>query len=775
MKKELKQPPFANLPQPVWQVGQWPARWISAPGVECGPVVMMFRLVVELPKPQTILVHVSADERYIFSVNGQELGRGPERGSLEEWFFESYDIRLNAGRNLLTAKVWAAGDARPHAQISAGPAFLLATESTQPDLSTGCADWEVAVLHGYAFKPATICWGRGGDTVVDGTVLNWERNAGEGDAWSKAEKLAHAFAAGHTNECPLNTRMLAPATLPAMKMTPREQARVVHARYRHDAIDNQIRLEDSDATLAKQLQDWWRGHGVVELPPSRTLECILDFEDYVCAYNAVTVSGGREATIDLLWAESLFKENNPNAGKGNRDEIDRKYFIGEGDSFVSGGGARRSYEGLWWHAGRYLMLRVKTGAESIRLDRLRIIETGYPFDFKAEYRFSCPQVTAIVPIMKRALEMCSHETLMDCPYYEQMMYVGDTRLELLSLYTLTNDDRLPRKAIKMLNKSRDFQGRISSRYPSKLRQLIVGFDLYWIGMVYDFALWRGDRKFVRDLMPAVHTTLDHFLTHLNQANLLTTPVGWNFMDWVPEWKSGVPPTAADGLCASLNFLLVHVLKLAAELDEWLGEPAFAALYRAKAATLAQAARMHFWSEQNQMFADDSDKRHYSEHTQCFAILGGELGPKQEALILNQVVNSPTASRSTIYFSHYLFECAYRLKHPKIFFERLERDWFILPEMGFKTTYETPAPSRSDCHAWGAHPLYHYYASVIGLRPAAFGSDELRCDPMLGELAWIDATLPSRQGVMRITASDVALKRGKLPVPTVNVFVPNKNS
>ena len=37
--------------------------------------------------------------------------------------------------------------------------------------------------------------------------------------------------------------------------------------------------------------------------------------------------------------------------------------------------------------------------------------------------------------------MCAHETYMDCPYYEQMMYVGDTRLEVLTTYAISRDDR----------------------------------------------------------------------------------------------------------------------------------------------------------------------------------------------------------------------------------------------------------------------------------------------------------------------------------------------
>lgn len=55
------------------------------------------------------------------------------------------------------------------------------------------------------------------------------------------------------------------------------------------------------------------------------------------------------------------------------------------------------------------------------------------------------------------------------------------------------------------------------------------------------------------------------------------------------------------------------------------------------------------------------------------------------------------------------------------------------------------PSRSDCHAWGAHPLYHYHASVLGVRPETFGFETVSVRPLLGSLTHASGRIPHPRG------------------------------
>jgi hypothetical protein len=96
----------------------------------------------------------------------------------------------------------------------------------------------------------------------------------------------------------------------------------------------------------------------------------------------------------------------------------------------------------------------------------------------------------------------------------------------------------------------------------------------------------------------------------------------------------------------------------------------------------------------------------------------------------------------------LFEAYAQLGRIDKLLERLAI-WFDLKGSGFKTTFEMPEPSRSDCHAWGAHPLYHYFAAILGIRPGSFDFRSVAIAPQLGALASASGTLVHPRGDIHV--------------------------
>lgn len=748
----LDHDPFAGK-DPSWQRrAWWPAYWI---GVEAKmPFVAGYRLAFELEERTTVRLHVSADERYELYLDGVLVGRGPDRGDVDHWNFESYEATLEAGHHRLAARVWSVGTESPYAQLTMGHGFLLAAEGAP--LDTGTAPWEAAVLPGHGFLPKGVAWGTGLKLELDGRAFPWGWESGTDTlAWSIAPRLGRAYAHAGANDMEPG-RMLVPAILPAQREAPFVGGRVrdvaVHSGGETHAVP--IRAADS---IPEEVAAWQAlvGGRPLTIPARTKRRVLLDLEEYVCAYPRLHLSGGKDATVRVHWQEALF---GPDDRKGNRDEIEGKRFKsiwsqedGVGDLFRAGGGDER-HSTLWWEAGRYVEIVVETADEPLTLVSLQFEETRYPYEDVAEFASSDPRLARVKQLGFRTLQMCAHETTMDCPFYEQLQYVGDTRLQCLVAYVAQDDDRLARQALLAFDRSRGPDGLTRSRYPSRIRQTIPTFSLWWVAMVHDFALWRGDLAFVRNLMPGVRAVLDAYRRNVDDEGLYHALEGWNFVDWVPGWKDGAPEGAHWGVSGVLNFHLALAARLAAELEEWLGEPELAVRQRKLHERVLKAAERRFWSSERGLFADDPGQAHWSEHAQCLALLAGARHGeaairKIAATALDE--KAPTA-RTTVYFDHYLFEAMGQIGRTDVILGRMGL-WYGLLEEGLRTVVEMPEPTRSDCHAWGAHPIFHLFATFLGVRPVEPGMAAVRIRPQLGGLEWAEGTLRTPHGPLHVRA------------------------
>lgn len=750
-------------------IGDWPAKWVNVAEPPSGSFAAVYRLKFEVAAETTARLHVSADQRYELILDGRRVGRGPERGEEMCWLYESYELTLAPGGHMLVARVWwlsHEGHHAPTAQRTIRPGFILAAEAPLTgQLSTGMAPWEAKVMGGCSFSgPPAGNAGHlaGGVIAIDGRAFDWGWEAGEGEGW---QPVRPGFPGrdrlnrwGENNSGP----RLRPAMLPAMKEITRHLGNV---RY--------IDAPESDQTggvaveVSRSLRDeqplWQRllaGQGPHGVPARTRRRLVIDLDDYYCAYPQLTLSGGRDARVRLHWAESLFLTSgagSSSGGKGNRDQVEGKIFKGRGDTFIADGGAGRTFDTLWWACGRYVELYVETADEPLTIDDISFRETGYPLHMDGQVELSDDRFNRVVPIMWRTMQMCMHETYMDCPYYEQLMYTGDTRLEVLVTYLMCRDDRLPRKAIRMFGTSQNFDGLTQSRFPSHTTQVIPQFSLFFVAMLYDLALWRGEREYVLRMMPRARAVLEAFIGRINEQGLVEWPEGWNWVDWVPGWEHGSPPRDGSMHTSINNWQFAYVLGLAIELERWLGEGELAGRLEQVRRRVAQATTEAFWDEGRGLFADTLSHSCYSEHAQCYALLSGLVDPPREQRVVEGLLRDPNLARATIYFQHYLFEVLAKYGQTDAMLDRWTL-WYEHPELGMKTCLEKPEPSRSDCHAWGAHPIYHAAASIAGVRPRGLGGQEVVIRPQLGRLSYVRCTAIHSAGQILV---DLRKSEGRL--------------
>ena len=145
------------------------------------------------------------------------------------------------------------------------------------------------------------------------------------------------------------------------------------------------------------------------------------------------MSGGKGSSIHLEYAEAMFrkdiKSGDLSARKGNRNEIENSEMIGFEDLFLPDGGNKRLFRPLWFRTYRYIEMKVITNEEALTIHDFHGMYTGYPFQQKASFSSDDPSLSNIWEVGWRTARLCANETYFDCPYYEQLQYVGDTRIQ----------------------------------------------------------------------------------------------------------------------------------------------------------------------------------------------------------------------------------------------------------------------------------------------------------------------------------------------------------
>jgi len=732
-----------NLPvDSVWLKMEWNASWISCPGIDGREYgVYHFRRTVMLDaKPSRFVIHVSADNRYRLWVNGHSICSGPARGDLTHWNFETVDIAayLHPGQNTVAALVWNMGVYAPVAQISNRTAFLLQGDGATEKLVNTDRRWKV--VRDSAYSPCSTDNGPrlrtymviGPGDSVDGAryAWGWEQPDFDDSRWAAAAEVGTPSPWGTGSD---NWWTLVPRGIPLME---ERMQRIPVVR----RVGDPSGFEDARGMLT--------GRRSLTIPPHTTSTMLLDQSYNTVAYPELTVSGGKGSIIRLTYAESLFDKDGK---KGNRGATDGKTISGNYDVFVADGGARRTFRPLWVRTYRYVQLDITTGDDSLLIDDLYGTYTGYPFERKATFTSSDPSLQAIWDVGWRTARLCAGETYFDCPYYEQLQYEADTRIQcLISLY-VAGDDRLMRKALLDFYHSRIPEGLTQGRYPSSRFQVIPPFSLWWIVMIHDYWMLRKDDPFVRQFLPAVRGVLDWFEGHVDTTRGMLGPMPWwGFVDWADAFEGGSPPGASDGHSAVISLQYAYTLKQAADLFDYFGgQYGYAAQRCRKLATdLCRGTFGACFDKNKGEMANTPEKTSFSQHAGILAVLAGAIPPANRSAAMEKILADVTLQQATFYFRFYLMQAMKATGMADRYYSQLG-PWRDMLKIGLTTFAEKPEPTRSDCHAWSASPDYDFLATICGIMPDAPGFGRVLIRPALGDLREVEGSMPHPRGMIRV--------------------------
>ncbi|MCP3735911.1 hypothetical protein M9979_13630 [Sphingomonas sp. RP10(2022)] len=746
-------------------VAQAPARsaaqgWITQADTpaSANPVVLHFRRAVDLAaKPARFPVRVTADNRFVLYVNGTRVASGPSTGDVAHWREATIDLApwLRRGRNVVAAVVWngvkpivVPADATPQQRQRAEGAMLFT--QTAPNFQQSVATGFRLIGDG---KAAAISTERAGWRV--------RRDAGHGfeNGWRQIIKSGLFYVAAH------------PETIDAARADfdwagPDEQgtgwqdATPAPDAARRGIVADRLLPQGYAATSPGKVVRTDLAGGTafptraVTVPANSKVTLLIQRDAMVAAYPQLDVDGGAGARVTLTWSEALYDANRK---KGDRALVGDRSVYGIHDTFLPDG-RPRTFETLWWRTWRYAEIAVETKDAPLVLKGLRAFETGYPFEQIARFTSDDPTLTRIFDVGWRTARIDAHETYMDTAYWEQLQYTGDTRLQMLISYAVSGDARLAEQAIDAFPGSNVEGGLMDGAYPQRAPNVIAPFSLIWVAMLDDWRMRQRDPAPIVRHLDRMRTVLDWFRPWQQPSGLLGKNPQWNFIDWVGQPATDrkvFPSYGSTNESCLMTVSWLGALQQGARIEAALGDPARGTAYAAKADTLKQAIRARCWVPARGLFADNPDGAVFSQHMNALAILYDVATPVEARAILDKIVapgrgiDAPAGMTTTsYYFAWYLAQAFVHAGQGDRYLGLLDT-WRDMLKLNYTTWPEERGDTRSDTHAWSAHPTADLLGIVAGIGPGEAGYRSVRIAPALGTLKRVDATAATPAGPVSV--------------------------
>ena len=725
----------------------WNAKWISVPDALPNDYgIYYFRKDVNLASvPSKYVVHVTGDTRYKLYVNEQIVSMGPAKGDETHWHYETVDLKpyLKAGNNVIAALVFNEGLQKTDSFISVSTGFLLQGVDEAKGLYTD-KTWKC--IQDPAYSPVRVSvsgyYVAGPSEKVDMslTIKDWYKASTSTASWKDAREGQAGMPKGFAGQG-AQSHLLIPSILPQMERT----------------------FEPFPTNTS------------FTIPANSTKEIIVDMKHLTNAYFTMNFSGGKGADVQVGFTEAFYvpapeqpqaqaqqaparPQMGParprTAGKGNRNEYEGKIFIGRVDELLPDGTDNQTWTSLTYRTYRYVKVDVKTADQPLTIKEMYGTFTGYPFKLAASLDTDNQEIKDIFDIDWRTARLCAFETYMDCPFYEQLQYFGDARIQALVSLFNTGDDRMVKNLMNDADWSIDNDGITLSRYPTTIHQYIQTYALTHILTMQDYLRYGKDTEFLQGLMHGAEGILEYYMKYTGEDGRVQFLPGWVFTDWVyghSGWGNGTAINGSDGSNACVDLYLLLAYQAMTQLELARGNTYHAGLYTEKAKQLSQSIRKAYWVPEKGLFADRIEKDNFSQHAGALAILCGLVEGEEAKTMAKKLLSDDTLAPCSVYYKYYLHEALVKAGLGNDFLSWLDV-WRENLALGMTTVGETSDVNgtRSDCHAWGASPNIEFFRTLLGIDSDAIAFKKVKIEPHLGNITKIGGTMPHPDGEIKVS-------------------------
>lgn len=568
---------------------------------------------------------------------------------------------------------------------------------------------------------------------------------------------------------------------------------ITRATPRPPLTDARPVLVDHPSALLHDSADWTTVHP----QPDGDTHILIDFGREVIGYLEVEFNAPDGAIVDGNLFEGI-DDGGIFWTRGLRNSF--RYIAREGRQVFTSH-QRRGF--------RYLSLTLRQFTRPITIRQVRCLLSTYPVEAAGSFACSDEALNHIWSMSAYTLQLCMLDTYVDCPAYEQVYWVGDTRSSALVNAATFGAFDLTRHCILLTAES--LSEKLSVVKPPYLEaqrthlttsHVVSGwFDeipmwtFLWIWSIYEHYHLTADLDLLESVYPAVKECLRRCEIFLTERDLLDIPDIWNLVEWAAM------DLERYGEVISNTVMMVQSLRHAATFAERLDKGGEAQGFMALAERLKIAVNRYGWSDTYQGYMDTvrdeaayaryvarlalrggtpdafetfNQKQRYSEQTNCLAYLCGCVPLEREAQVFRYILaardgqfksSSPweafkgspdqVVPIGTPWFLSFALEalCMQGRVHESI--DIIRREWGKMLEKGATTCWETfPGMmgkhwSRSLCHGWSTMPAYLLSTFVLGVTVIEPGYKRIRISPSSCNLAWAKGTIPTPLGTLSV--------------------------
>jgi alpha-L-rhamnosidase len=389
----------------------------------------------------------------------------------------------------------------------------------------------------------------------------------------------------------------------------------------------------------------------------------------------------------------------------------------------------------------------------ISLDSVSMLFEYSPLAQRGSFRCSDPTIDSIWDVAAYTFHLNTREFFIDGIKRDRWVWSGDAYQSYLMNYYLFFDSATVTRTLWALRGKDPVTSHINT---------IMDYSFYWFTGIYDYYRYTGDTGFIRLIYPRMVSLMDWISERRDKNGWLEgQPGDWLFIDW------------ADGLTkkGELSFeqlLYVRGLETMALCANLVRDSSGAETYRREAGTLRTRLFTDFWDVRRQAFVYSSVDNRILRYTNMFAIFFGYLSPEQQREIKTHVLLNDSIQRiTTPYMQFYELEALCAMGEQQRVLKKIKDYWGGMLSLGATSFWEKYDPKengvehyamygrpfgRSLCHAWGASPLYLLGKYYLGVRPLTPGYASYAVEPVLGGLEWMEGTVPTPHGNIRIYCS-----------------------